>query len=445
MTDPMLQTGLYLLAAAVAGGLIGWLIRTGYSSRGLNKMSDAWQIKFDEAVRQRDRFNAENTTLRTSIEAQQALVHRHEMAANKSRSDLESVRVKTESLSKELFTRNSERDELKDQVNKSQSALNMANHQIAELEGEFNKAGAFYKGELEKAFDKRKSLELKIDDAKLEHESLRNLLEATKSEHASVNKMLTSAKARLSNLDALEQKSIVLEAENAQLRHDAALTKQEIEGLQRNVAELDKLQVQNDALEQKSNELKADNAKLRHDSALTKQQIEGLQRGVTELDELKVQNRELAHCLESMEESRRQYEVDAKRYRKQADNSEKKSETMRVRLDNIEQNFADMEKQHDKAVMKARKQDVVKQSNGHAAPIPEVDDLTEIVGIGKAFQHILHELGVVNFRQIAAFGPADVARVNMELKEYKGRMEQDDWIGQAKELHFKKYGNASDH
>jgi predicted flap endonuclease-1-like 5' DNA nuclease len=28
------------------------------------------------------------------------------------------------------------------------------------------------------------------------------------------------------------------------------------------------------------------------------------------------------------------------------------------------------------------------------------------------------------------------------LKECKGRMEQDDWIGQAKELHFKKYGKS---
>ena len=32
--------------------------------------------------------------------------------------------------------------------------------------------------------------------------------------------------------------------------------------------------------------------------------------------------------------------------------------------------------------------------------------------------------------------------VNAELKEFRGRMEQDDWVGQAKELHFQKYGGG---
>jgi len=37
---------------------------------------------------------------------------------------------------------------------------------------------------------------------------------------------------------------------------------------------------------------------------------------------------------------------------------------------------------------------------------------------------------------------SDIARVNAELKEFRGRMEQDDWIGQAKDLLFKNYGTA---
>ena len=70
------------------------------------------------------------------------------------------------------------------------------------------------------------------------------------------------------------------------------------------------------------------------------------------------------------------------------------------------------------------------------------DDLQEIVGIGKVFEHALHELGIYSYAQIAAFDVKDVARVNMVLKECKGRMEQDDWIGQARELQFKKYGTG---
>ena len=58
------------------------------------------------------------------------------------------------------------------------------------------------------------------------------------------------------------------------------------------------------------------------------------------------------------------------------------------------------------------------------------------------FESALHKLGIHSFQQIAAFDVADIARVNGELKECKGRLEQDDWIGQAKDLHFRKYGGA---
>ena len=71
-----------------------------------------------------------------------------------------------------------------------------------------------------------------------------------------------------------------------------------------------------------------------------------------------------------------------------------------------------------------------------------MDNLQEIVGIGKVFEKALNDIGVYSFRQLAAFGPTDIARVNRELKECRGRLEQDDWIGQAKELYFKKYGGA---
>ena len=54
---------------------------------------------------------------------------------------------------------------------------------------------------------------------------------------------------------------------------------------------------------------------------------------------------------------------------------------------------------------------------------------------------MLHRLGVFYFRQIAAFGKAELARVNSELNEFKGRIEHDDWVGQAKELHRRKYGS----
>jgi predicted flap endonuclease-1-like 5' DNA nuclease len=398
MSLSIAQITLYLLVAAAAGAAVGWLIRGIFVKRHLEKSLDKWQIKYDEAARQRDRFNAENTKLRTSIEAQQAVLHKHELAVAKYRTELGSVVEKAKGLGKELFSTKSERDEYQRICNDRQSALAQANYQVQSLEEEFKKTGTFYKGELQKSLDKRRDLESRVDDAMAEHESLTNLLDASQRETESVNKMLTAAQKRLENIDAMEQKVIELEAENAELRHGAAGTRQTIEALQRDVAEL---------------------------------------------DELKIQNKELSSCLRSMETSRRQYERDAKRYRDKADQSDKRSETLSLKLDDVEKSFAEMAKQHDAAlkVVKSQKAEAKKgETNGSQSDKQEIDDLTQIVGIGKVFEKTLHELGIYSFRQIANFGPSDIARVNMELKEFKGRMEQDDWVGQARELYFQKYG-----
>ena len=397
MDDLNLNTAMILLTAAVFGAVVGWLIRGPQSKRRLDELGDEWQLKVDNVIRQRDRFTAEIDGLRSSIDAQQAIVRTLENSAHKKDIELHSAQEKARLLQKDVFTLRAEREDFKNKVSTIQNALNLVRQQTVELQAEFIKSGEFYKGELAKSFEKRKLLEAKVGNAMLEHESFSNLLQASRSEHKSVNKMLTSARTRLEGLDSMEQSVIELEAENAQLKHDATRTQQEIEALQRDIAEL---------------------------------------------DELKVQNKELAHCLKSMESSRKQYENDAQRHRDHAGQSEQQSETLRIRLDEVEKNFAEIEQQQRIALKEVRKQALPRQSNGQAQVKQNEDNLQEIVGIGRVFESALHKLGVHSFQQIAAFEVADIARVNAELKECKGRLEQDDWIGQAKELHFKKYGGA---
>lgn len=391
------EIALYLAAAGVIGVLLGWLFRGANSKRSIEQLNDEWQVKLDDVVRQRDRLTVEAEKLRSTIETQQGVVNRHEITIAKTRTDLESAYAKEKLMSKDLFNLRAEREGFKEKMAAFQNALSAVRQQSAELQQEFLKSGEVYKRELQKAFEKRKALEIKIDNAKLEHESFSNLLQATRSEQESVNKMLDSARNRLANLDALEQNVVSLEAENAQLNHDFMRVKQENEGLLRDVAEL---------------------------------------------EELRVQNKELSHCLKSMESSRRQHEEDAKRYRENAHEYERHSETLRMQLDEVEKHFADMEKQQRQALKEARAATEKPRLNGHTPPMREADNLQEIVGIGKVFEQTLHELGIYTFEQIANFGVSDIARVNAELKEFKGRMEQDDWIGQAKELHYKKHAVA---
>ena len=397
MAVPNPQIVLFLLAAGIAGAALGWLIRSAVNARRVAALNDEWQYQVDDLVRHRDRLKVEIEKLRGTIESQQGAMHRYEVAAAKARTDLESAQEKASSLAKDVFTLRTERENTKAQLGTIQNHLNSVKQQTAELQVEFVKSGEFYKKELKKSFEKRKLLEEKLNNASAEQESFNNLLQASRSEQESVNKILASAQSRLDNLEALEQNVIELEAENAQLKHDATRLQQEIGTLQRDVSEL---------------------------------------------EELKVQNKELSHCLQSMEQSRRQYEEDALRYRENAGAAEQQSETLRIKLDDLEKNFADIEKQQRKAIKEARKAADVKKINGHEERPKEVDDLKEIIGIGKVFERALNDLGVFSFRQIAAFGVADIARVNAKLGEFKGRMEQDDWIGQAKELYFKKYGQT---
>lgn len=61
------------------------------------------------------------------------------------------------------------------------------------------------------------------------------------------------------------------------------------------------------------------------------------------------------------------------------------------------------------------------------------DDLKKISGVGPKLEGILNELGIYRYQQIADFSPENVAWVNEHLR-FKGRIERENWIAQAKTL-----------
>ena len=61
------------------------------------------------------------------------------------------------------------------------------------------------------------------------------------------------------------------------------------------------------------------------------------------------------------------------------------------------------------------------------------DDLKKLSGVGPALEKKLHAAGVTTFAQIAAWTDADVAAMDEQLS-FKGRIEREGWIDQAKEL-----------
>ena len=67
------------------------------------------------------------------------------------------------------------------------------------------------------------------------------------------------------------------------------------------------------------------------------------------------------------------------------------------------------------------------------APKGEADDLKKISGVGEELEKRLNALGIRTYGQIAAFSDGDIARVD-EVLSFKGRIEREDWVEQAKAL-----------
>lgn len=75
-----------------------------------------------------------------------------------------------------------------------------------------------------------------------------------------------------------------------------------------------------------------------------------------------------------------------------------------------------------------------------AVTAPVKDDLKEISGIGPAIENKLNADGITSYRQIALLSATEVERIETQVIHSTGRILRENWIGQAKQLHGKKYG-----
>ena len=83
----------------------------------------------------------------------------------------------------------------------------------------------------------------------------------------------------------------------------------------------------------------------------------------------------------------------------------------------------------------APKAEAKKAAPKKAAPKAEAgaDDLKQLSGVGPALEKKLHAAGVTTFAQIAGWGEADIAEFDEKLS-FKGRIEREGWVEQAKAI-----------
>ncbi|MBI1228390.1 MAG: hypothetical protein GC192_24360 [Bacteroidetes bacterium] len=65
------------------------------------------------------------------------------------------------------------------------------------------------------------------------------------------------------------------------------------------------------------------------------------------------------------------------------------------------------------------------------ATADEKDDLTEIKGIGSFLEKKLNALGIYKFEQVSKLTPNLVEKLTTAIEFFPGRIERDDWVGQA--------------
>jgi len=308
MGSSILQTVLIALGAGVLSGFCAWLIRQKMGKRLIEQLTQSSQQAIGEVTAQRDQLAREYTKSLQTVKRQR-------------NAEFEDLAKKSKVLVANVITLRTERESTKVQLSKFQKAVAVFKQQTVALQSEFQKTQEFYKRELQKSFGKRKLLDneikyarLELKEARVEQEQFAKSVESSSLEHGSEKEMVIAAHLRLGQIEVLERNVAKLDDENEQLNQ--------------NIAELRK-------------EHRA-------------QQYE-----LAEMEELRIHNKQLIQAVEALEAARQEHQSDAEKYRQQADDSAKVSDTLRFRLDDLEKGFADIDKEQGQALQSARKAAVV--------------------------------------------------------------------------------------
>jgi predicted flap endonuclease-1-like 5' DNA nuclease len=73
------------------------------------------------------------------------------------------------------------------------------------------------------------------------------------------------------------------------------------------------------------------------------------------------------------------------------------------------------------------------------ATIPEIDELTDIRGIGNVLAKKLHMLGIYSYENLLNLSDDDIERAREMIPDFERRMERDGWLEQARTLQACKY------
>ncbi len=82
----------------------------------------------------------------------------------------------------------------------------------------------------------------------------------------------------------------------------------------------------------------------------------------------------------------------------------------------------------------AKKSDFAASLSMGAAKAGAKDDLKKIKGVGPVIEKKLNGLGIKTYEQVSKVTKADALKIDEAIEFFPGRIDRDDWKGQAKKL-----------
>lgn len=89
--------------------------------------------------------------------------------------------------------------------------------------------------------------------------------------------------------------------------------------------------------------------------------------------------------------------------------------------------------------------DKVNKTVAEMMTMPDIDELTDIRGIGAVLARKLHQLGIYRYENLLNLSADDVERAQQLIPDFERRMERDAWLEQARSLHDSKARAGLEH
>jgi len=430
-----------ILTAFLATFAIGWILRYLWDKIKIKALREV----NDKVGRERDHFKTQWNTLQDKHALQEADLKKAQLSLTEKTTSLEAAAAEKRTLSSRLNATLVDLDTSKEEFQEATGRMEDLNDQIlglrtknaqlsTEMEQKETIAGNYAISQEGNAAEQ----DQKIADLTSQNSLLKNSIATLKA--GAVAAGTAGATLRISQLESendtlkaqlatattsTEAAAVETSEEVAALRSRLVELESEKEKLAESQAEIAQLEAGNEILNVSVQNLMEENEELQVNSAAISQYEAGNEILNTTISDLMAEKESLEQQL-------------AANANNQIDNQIEWS----VNDDALGVVDADLTDSAELDVETAKAK--FKAALGEQIPMAtteERDDLKQINGIGPFIEEKLNDLGIYTFEQVSAFDEEMVETLTTAIEFFPGRIERDDWVGQADRLFYTR-GNA---